>query len=65
MTKDKVESRLMKIWRWNEVTGYWKYERDCYRENTENWLKIFSDDEPGVVFRASNRRPVKAPAARN
>lgn len=56
-----MKTMLVKFWRW-EPAGYWKYVRDCYREDRDNWLKILRQDEPGAVFRATNRRPVKAPA---
>lgn len=51
-----------KLWRWNPITGYWKYERTCKRDTAADWLKIFSDDEPNAVFAVSARDPVKPPA---
>lgn len=52
---------LINIWRWEPVEGYWKLMRDCYKDRAASWLKIFRGDEPGRVFKASKRRPIKAP----
>lgn len=54
---------LTNIWRWNATAGYWALVRDAYPENVARWLDILSGDEPGTVFKASRKRPVKAPAA--
>jgi hypothetical protein len=56
-----TESRLDKLWRYNRITGYWEYVRDCYKENTASWLRIFSGDEPETVFKASRNRPSGRP----
>jgi hypothetical protein len=54
------KSELTKLWRYDPVTGYWKYVRDFYRERAKDWLRIFTGDEPGVHFKVSDNRP-KAP----
>ena len=55
------ETLMIKIWKYDPITGYWKYVRDCYRERKDDWLKILRGDEPGIVFRAVNVRPKTAP----
>lgn len=55
-----MKTQLVKIWRW-DAAGYWMYVRDCYREDKDNWLRVLRMGEPGAVYRAVNRRPVKAP----
>lgn len=50
----------MKIWskRFTVAKGnHWVAERDCTEETAQAWLKIFRDDEPNVLFLASNRKP--------
>lgn len=52
----------MKIWsiRTSVAQGnHWQYERDCTEENCQEWLKVFRDDEPNVLFLASKRKPAK------
>lgn len=56
-----MTSDLVKIWSYNEVTGYWVYVRDCYKEQVKDWLRIFKGDEPAKVFKACKTRPSKAP----
>lgn len=52
---------MVNIWRYNATTGYWMLVRDAYPENVARWLDILRGDEPGVAFKASKRRPIKAP----
>ncbi|MGV8390771.1 hypothetical protein ACV34G_31920, partial [Pseudomonas aeruginosa] len=59
--KTGSRSDLTNIWRWNAQAGYWALVRDAYRENVARWLEIFRSDEPGVVFKASKKRPHKSP----
>lgn len=50
----------MKIWslRFSVAKGnHWQYERDCTEANCQDWLKVFRDDEPNVIFLASIRKP--------
>lgn len=54
-------SLLSKIWRYNVTTGCWAYVRDCYKERTQDWLRIFRSDEPGAVFKVAAHRPRKPP----
>ncbi len=57
------QTDVIRLWRYNTVTGYWVYVRDCYRDRAQDWLRIFQSDEPDATFRASNRRPTTAPRA--
>lgn len=55
-------TKQMKIWsrRFTIALGnHWKYERDCNEMNVQEWLKVFRDDEPNVIFIASKRKPAK------
>jgi len=52
---------LTNIWRYNPVTGCWRLARDAYRESAKTWLKLLQDDEPGVHFKISDRRPKTPP----
>lgn len=56
-----MKTELVKIWRYNTATGYWALMRDCYKENAGKWLDILQGDEPDATFKATNRRPTKAP----
>lgn len=52
----------MKIYskRFSPARGnHWVVERDCTEETAQEWLKIFRDDEPAVLFLASNRMPTE------
>lgn len=51
---------MLKIWslRNSGARGnHWKYERDSTEENIQEWLKIFRNDEPGVIFVGSKCKP--------
>ena len=58
---NKQTTDVVKLWKYNRVTGYWVLVRDCYRDRVQDWMRIFQSDEPNEIFRASNRRPVGAP----
>ena len=47
----------MKLWRYNPITGYWVFVRECADENAEAWLVAFMRDEPDELFRLAKRRP--------
>jgi len=49
------------LWSYDNITGYWRLERIVGTDTAENWLRIFQNDEPDVVFKLSKNRPVKAP----
>lgn len=53
---------MLKIWskRFTPARGnHWVLERETTEEDAQAWLKIFRDDEPGVLFLASKRKPAK------
>jgi hypothetical protein len=57
---EQMTKANFKIWsrRYNPAKGnHWQLERDSTEENAQAWLKIFRDDEPGVLFLASVRKP--------
>lgn len=58
-----IRSDLTNIWRYNATAGHWELVRDTYTENAARWLEILQGDEPGATFKASKRRPTKAPEA--
>ena len=37
--------------------NYWKAEREVTERTAQDWLKVFRDDEPGVIFLVSKRKP--------
>ena len=59
-----IKSDLTNIWRYKPASGAWELVRDTYTENAARWLDILQGDEPGATFKASKRRPTKAPKAR-
>lgn len=51
------QPELTYIWRRDPRSGVWRFARDSLPKNTEAWLKVFRDTEPGVEFKASRRKP--------
>lgn len=47
----------MKLWQYNRVTGYWNLVRSCDPQDAHEWLRIFQEDEPTVLFKLAHRRP--------
>jgi hypothetical protein len=37
--------------------NFWQEERKVTEETVQQWLKVFRDDEPGVLFLAAARKP--------
>ena len=37
--------------------NYWKAERYVTEQTAQDWLKVFRDDEPAVIFVVSKRKP--------
>lgn len=53
---------MIKLWskRSNPAIGtHWRLERDCTDETVAAWFKIYSEDEPNVIFVTSKRKPPK------
>ena len=50
----------MKIWSLRHTASkgtHMQHERDCLESEAKAWLDIFRNDEPNVIFLASNRKP--------
>lgn len=50
----------MKLWSRRTSTAkgnYWKAERDVTEQTAQDWLKVFRDDEPNVIFVVAKRKP--------
>jgi hypothetical protein len=47
----------MFLWKYNKITGYWNKERTVTQETADQWLVIFSKDEPNEIFKISKNRP--------
>lgn len=53
---------MYKLWSLRNTIArgnHWVLERECTEENVQEWLKVFRDDEPNVIFVAvkGNRKP--------
>ena len=51
----------MKLWRFNQVTGYWVYQRTCAPGTENAWLTIFKRDDPKGFFKLSKNKPSRNP----
>lgn len=49
--------REITVWKYNERTGYWDYQRTCHPDTADSWLSIFSRDEPEAEFKLSLKKP--------
>lgn len=47
----------MNLWRYNPITGYWRMERRCDPDTAQQWLELFSKDEPDAHFALSRFAP--------
>lgn len=48
----------MKLWKYNEITGYWVIVRNVIPEHAERWLEIFKEDDPNGKYCISKKRPI-------
>jgi hypothetical protein len=48
----------MKLWKLNERTGYWDYQRSVTPEDADEWRRRFQVDEPTAVFHISAGKPI-------
>lgn len=53
--------RTLRLWKFNQHTGLWNYQRTVTPETSDEWLKIFRRDEPRETFKVSANKPSKAP----
>ena len=49
---------MLRLWKLNERTGYWGYQRTVTPETADEWRRIFQIDEPKAVFMVSKNRPM-------
>ena len=48
---------MIKLWRYNYITGYWQFIRKCEDDVAMQWLAIFQSDSPNDVFKLSKIKP--------
>jgi alpha-L-arabinofuranosidase len=53
----------LRLWKLNERTGYWDYQRNVTTETADEWRRIFQIDEPTATFVVSKNKPM-SPALR-
>lgn len=51
----------LQLWRYGEITGFWKPERTVTEETATLWLAIFKRDEPKAHFTISRNTPKGPP----
>lgn len=49
------------LWKYNRITGLWDHQRTCAENTAQQWLEVFSKDEPHETFTLAKHRPKKAP----
>jgi hypothetical protein len=52
------------LWKYNRITGLWNHQRICDESTAQEWLKIFSKDEPAETFVVAKHSPKKPPEPR-
>ena len=55
------ENASLRLWKYNQITGLWDYQRTVTEETQDKWLGIFRQDEPGEYFKISRSTPRFAP----
>jgi hypothetical protein len=53
----------LKLWKLNERTGLWDYQRTVTSETSAEWLHIFKRGEPHATFVVSKNKPRQQRAA--
>lgn len=48
---------MIGLYRHNTATGYWDLQRTCAPDTAQDWLAIFSKDQPKARFALSVRKP--------
>jgi len=48
----------LRLWKLNERTGLWDYQRTVTPETADEWRRIFQIDEPTATFKVSVNKPV-------
>jgi hypothetical protein len=52
------------IWRYNKITGIWRWEQNCQPEEEQQWLEAFKKHEPLETFVLSVYKPKGPPKPR-
>lgn len=58
---DPESESTMKLWSYNPITGYWKFERGCESGTGGQWLVHFQKAEPNTAFKLSKIKPTGKP----
>lgn len=53
----RVSTKGLKLFKYNKNTGIWDYVRSVTKENANQWLSVFSKDEPSETFKLSKYPP--------
>ena len=53
-----VDMGKMRLWKLNEITGLWDYQRTVTSENADDWLFQFQRIEPKATFVVSKNKPI-------
>ena len=48
----------LRLWKLNEITGLWDYQRTVTPETADEWRRIFQIDEPKATFVVSKNKPI-------
>lgn len=56
--------RSLKLWKYNEASGQWEYQRNVEPDTADGWLQHFQKHEPRSRFKISATRPAKTRTAR-
>lgn len=52
-----IDEATLSLYRYDKITGYWKWERGVTPETKDQWLSIFTKDSPKDHFVVSLRKP--------
>ncbi len=52
-----LDEATLGLYRYDKITGYWKWERGVTPETKDQWLSIFTKDSPKDHFVVSLRKP--------
>lgn len=47
----------MKIWQYNQTTGFWNCIREVSEETKDQWLAILQKHAPTEIFKIAKRKP--------
>lgn len=52
---------MIKLWRYNHITGYWLPVRSCAIEQAKEWLSVYIQDDQLGVYLLSKSKPKHLP----